>query len=198
MKRRDVLKSLGLSAGFLVVTPTVASLLQSCTNDSETWIPEFLSVEQGIIITNLVDVFIPKTDIPSATEVNVPQFIDRYFDKVLEDDQQAQVKASFTKVVALIKSEFNESINKVTEEDYKSLLDNHMKVKDEVDEAREANPEALIITTSELLNTLKSLAVTGYVKSQEIAKNVLVYDPIPSAYYCDDLEKLTGGKAYSL
>ncbi len=72
MKRRDVLKNIGFTAGFFVVTPSIISLLQSCTSDVKTWTPEFLSPEQGIVLANLVDIILPKTDIPSATEMNVP------------------------------------------------------------------------------------------------------------------------------
>lgn len=78
MKRREALKSLGLATGFFVATPPIISLLQSCTSEVSTWTPEFLSVEEGVVLTNLVDIILPKTDIPSATEVNVPQFIDKY------------------------------------------------------------------------------------------------------------------------
>ena len=63
-----------MATGFFVATPSIISLLQSCTAEANTWTPEFLSVEQGVVLTNLVDIILPKTDIPSATEVNVPQF----------------------------------------------------------------------------------------------------------------------------
>ena len=78
MKRREALKNLGLATGFVVASPSIISLLQSCTAEAKTWTPVFLSVEEGVVLANLVDIILPKTDIPSATEVNVPQFIDKY------------------------------------------------------------------------------------------------------------------------
>lgn len=198
MKRREALKNLGLATGFFVATPSIISLLQSCTTDTKTWVPEFLSIDEGIVLTNLVDVILPKTDIPSATEVNVPQFIDRYIKEVIEDDGQAQIKTAFGNIIAVLKPNSNDKIENLTDEDYKALLDNHMFIKDEVDTEREANPDSEEMTKSEFLNNLKWMTINAYRTSQEIGENVLPYDPVPGAYYCGDLQELTGGKSWSL
>lgn len=200
MKRRDALKNLGLATGFFVATPTIVSLLQSCTSEVKTWVPEFISIEQGVILTNLVNIMLPKTEkLPSATELNIPQFIDKFINEVFDDKGQAQVKTAFNNIVIILKTNLkeDEGIDKLTEAHYKALLDNYMLIKDDIDEEREANPESLEMTKSEFLNTIKWLTVNAYVNSEEIGKNVLVYDPIPSQYYCGDLQELTGGKSYS-
>lgn len=198
MKRREVLKNLGLATGFVVASPSLISLLQSCTAETKTWTPLFLSVDEGVVLTNLVDIMLPKTDIPSATEVNVPQFIDKYIHEVLDDESQAQVKTAFGTIMSILKPNAETKIEKVTQDDYKALLDNHMLIKDEVDSEREANPESKDMTKSEFLNHLKWMTINAYKTSQEIGENVLVYDPIPGAYYCGDLQELTGGKSWSL
>lgn len=198
MKRREALKNLGLATGFFVATPSIISLLQSCTSEASSWTPEFLSVEEGIILTNLVDIILPKTDIPSATEVNVPQFIDKYINEVLSDEDQAMVKRAFGNIISVLKPKAEDKISKVTQEDYKALLDNHMLLKDEVDQEREANPEAQEMTKSEFLNNLKWMTINAYRTTEQIGENVLAYDPIPGAYYCGDLQELTGGKSWSL
>jgi hypothetical protein len=198
MKRREVLKNLSLATGFFVATPAIVSLLQSCTSDVKTWIPEFLSPDQGVILTNLADIILPKTDLPSATELNIPQFIDKYFNEVLDDESQLQVKTAFSNIVFILKPKVEDSIGNVTQEDYKALLDNHMLIKDEIDEEREANPESLEMTKSEFLNNLKWMTINGYVTTEQIGETVLKYDPVPGAYYCGDLQELTGGKSWSL
>ena len=198
MKRREALKNLGFATGFIVATPSIISLLQSCTSEASTWTPEFLSVEEGIVLTNLVDIILPKTEIPSATELNVPQFIDKYINEVLDDESQAQVKTAFGNIISVLKPNAEDKISKVTQEDYKALLDNHMLIKDEVDSEREANPDSKDMTKSEFLNNLKWMTINAYKTTQEIGENVLAYDPIPGAYYCGDLQELTGGKSWSL
>jgi len=198
MKRREALKNLGLATGFFVATPSILSLLQSCTAEANAWTPEFLTVEEGVVLTKLVDIILPKTDIPSATEVNVPQFIDKYIKEVLEDQEQATVKTAFGNIIAVLKPNAEDNIEKIKEEDYKALLDNHMMVKDEKDQEREANPESQEMTKSEFLNNLKWMTINAYRTSQEIGENVLAYDPVPGAYFCGDLQELTGGKSWSL
>lgn len=199
MKRRDALKNLGLATGFFVATPTIVSLLQSCTSDIKIWTPEFLSMEQGIILTKIVDVILPKTeDLPSATELNVPQFIDKYINSVTDDEGQENIKIAFNNILSILKPNTEDHIDKITDENYKALLDKYMLLEDEIDEEREANPESLEFTKSEFLNGLKWMTINAYLTTEQIGEKVLVYDPVPSQYYCGDLQELTGGKSYSL
>ena len=199
MKRRDALKNLGLATGFFVATPTIVSLLQSCTSDVKTWIPKFLTNDQGIALTKIVDIILPKTEnLPSATELNVPQFIDKYLNEVLEDEDQAKFRVAFENMVSMLRPNPEEPIDKVTDEAYKILLDKHMLIKDEIDLEREDNLESLELTKSEFLNSLKWMTINAYLTTEQIGENVLVYDPVPSQYYCGDLQELTGGKSYSL
>ena len=199
MKRRDALKNLGLATGFFVATPTIIGLLQSCTSEVKNWIPEFLTTDQGVALAKLVDIILPKTDnLPAATELNVPQFIDKYMNEVLDDEEQIKYKSAFANMMTIIKPNTEESIEHVSEDAYKILLDKHMLVKDEIDEEREENPESLELTKSEFLNSIKWMTINAYLTTEQIGENVLVYDPVPSQYYCGNLQELTGGKSYSL
>lgn len=199
MKRRDALKNLGLATGFFVATPTIIGLLQSCTSEVKNWIPEFLTTDQGVALAKLVDIILPKTDnLPAATELNVPQFIDKYMNEVLDDEEQIKYKSAFANMMTMIKPNTEESIEHVSEDAYKILLDKHMLVKDEIDEEREENPESLELTKSEFLNSIKWMTINAYLTTEQIGENVLVYDPVPSQYYCGNLQELTGGKSYSL
>lgn len=194
MKRREALKNIGLSAGFVLATPSVFSLLQSCTSDASTWIPEFFSEEQGIVLKSIVDVILPKTDTPSATEVNVPEFMDKYVNEVMDIEDQTVMKNAFDALVSQIKSDYNENLNKITDDNYKNLLDTQMKLPSE--ETPSQNPEEM--TTSQLLNKIKGLSIYAYKTTEIVGETILAYDPIPGVSYCGDLQELTGGKAWSL
>ena len=199
MKRRDALKNIGFAAGFAIITPSIFSMLQGCTGDSVTWIPNYLTSDEKIFVTNLADIMIPKTATsPSATEVNVPQFIDKYIDEVLDTDDQEITRAAFVKVIAILRPDATADLGDTTSEQYKALLDDHMLLKGEIDQERTADPEALLMTTSEFLNQLKWMIINAYKNSEEVGENILAYDPVPAAYYCGDLKELTGGKSYSL
>lgn len=199
MKRREALKNIGFAAGFFVATPAIINLLQSCTSEVKTWTPKFLTVNQGIVLTKMVDVILPKTtDLPSATELNVPQFIDLYLKDILDDENKGYVTTAFDAMIAMLKPNPETHVDEITEEAYKTLLDKYMLVKGEIDQEREANPESLVPTKSEFLNHLKWLTINAYLTTEQIGENVLVYDPIPTEYYCGNLQELTGGKSYSL
>ena len=192
MKRREALKHLGLTAGIVVATPSLIGLLQSCTSDSETWNPVFLSEEQGLIVKNIVDIILPKTDTPSASEVNVPEFLDKYLNEVLDIKDQEKIKAAFNTLVTQIKTDYNDNLKKVSEENYKNLLDNHMLLD------QPPTPKGDPMTISDLLNTIKWMTINAYRISETVGETILAYDPVPGAYYCGDLQELTGGKAWSL
>ena len=199
MKRRDALKNLGLAAGFAITAPSIFSMLQSCTTEVKTWVPQFLTSDEQKVLTNLVDIILPKTaTTPSATEVKVPQFIDRYIHEVIENEDQEITRAAFNKLIGLLKSSETESIDDVTTAQYTALLDKHLLITGDIDEEREANPEAEIMTTSEFLGQLKWMTINAYRNSEQVGENILIYEPVPAEYYCGDLQELTGGKAYSL
>ena len=199
MKRRDALKNIGLAAGFAAITPSIFSMLQSCTSNTETWTPSYLTSEEKTVVTNLVDIIIPKTPTtPAATEVGVPQFIDNYILEVLKVKDQEITRVAFNKIITLLKPDSESNLDDITQKQYKALLDEHMFLSKEVDPERDANPDALEITSSEFLNQLKWMTIYAYKHSEEVGENILAYDPIPTAYYCGDLQELTGGKSYSL
>jgi len=198
MKRRDALKNLGLAAGFAITAPSIFSLLQSCTS-APNWMPTYFTKDEKEVVVRLVDILLPKTEgTPSATEVNVPQFIDKYITEVLNAEDQEAIRISFTDVIASLKPTAETDIRDVTNAQYKALLDAHLLIKGEVDEDRLAKPEALQPTRNEFLNHLKYLTITAYVSSEEVGENVLMYDPVPTAYYSGDLQEISGGRSSSL
>ena len=143
MKRRDALKNIGLAAGFAAITPSIFGMLQSCTSDTETWIPSYLTSDEKIVVTNLVDIIIPKTaTTPAATEVGVPQFIDNYILEVLETKDQEITRTAFDRIISILKPNQDSSLDGITTEQYKALLDNHMFLSEEIDPERAANPES--------------------------------------------------------
>lgn len=199
MKRRDALKNLGLAAGFAIVTPSLFSLLQSCKSTEKTWIPSYFTEDEKEVVINLADIILPKTEgTPSATEVNVPQFIDKYISEVLDIEDQELVRNGFADIITTLKPTVEADINDVTTEQYTALLDKHLLVKGEIDEERKANPETLKLTRNELLNQLKHLTITAYLTTEEVGENILMYDPVPTTYFCGDLQEITGGKSWSL
>lgn len=193
MNRRKALKQLGVGSGLVLSTPLLLNFLQSCNHDSNTWTPLFLSKEEGFMLKNIADVILPKTDTPSASEVNVPQFIDKYFLEVLEKEEQQRTKTAFDNLLAKVKSDYNSNIKKVTKEDYENLLDSHMKLEST------PQPKDEPISISNILNNIKWMTINAYKNTEYIGENVLAYDPVPGSQLgCIPLNEATKGKAWSL
>ncbi len=196
MNRREALKGLGLSLGYVVATPAVLSILQSCKNETPrvAWQPVFHSKDEGIVLTNLVDLILPKTDdLPGALDVNIPKFIDSFIDKVLDKDAQEKEKAMLDAVVSTLKKQIDELDTK----DYDALLSKFLRATPkEVEAFKKDKKNALIY---KYLTNLRGKTIWAYKTSQKIGEEVLAYDPIPGQQLgCISLEEATGGKAWSL
>jgi len=196
MNRREALKGLGLSLGYVVATPAVISILQSCKNDVQktTWKPHFFSVDEGIVISNLVNLILPKTEnLPGAEDVNVAQFIDTYTDKVLNKKEQVGHKKGMAAIINSLKK----PVKKLTSKDYDALLSKFLRAKNNEIEKFKSNENDVIIL--ENLKWLRAMTIWTYKNSQLIGEEVLAYDPIPGIQLgCITVEEATGGKAWSL
>jgi len=196
MNRREAIKGLGLSFGYAVATPTVISILQSCKSDSQSiaWKPQFFSKDEGSVVSNLVDLILPKTDdLPGALDVNVAKFIDLYLDKVSDNETQDNIK----KGMAAISIELDKHVSKLNTDDYDKLLNKYLRAKPNDLEAFKNNENDAIILNS--LTRLRWQTIWVYKNSQQIGEEVLAYDPIPGKQLgCISLEEVTGGKAWSL
>ena len=199
MERREALKKLGFATGFFVFTPTLIDMLENCERDIENWNPEFFSLEQSIVLTELVDTILPKTEnLPSASEINVPQFIDKYVNEVIDNEAKKEIKVVFNNIISTLKSDKNTSVDAFSKRDYKALLDKHLLLQKQMDPQDTEKSELSTMSNSDFLNQIKAMTIKAYLTTEQIGEQVLVYEPVPAKYYCGDLQELTGGKSYSL
>jgi hypothetical protein len=215
MDRRRVLKNMGLSLGYMVATPTLLGIVQSCKSEPAiTWTPEFLTQEQGGALSKLVDLILPKTDTPSASEVQVDIFIDKFAKEVMEKEQQDFFKMSMNKFLEKAKADSGkETVEDLTAEELEPVLASSLKyTKDQQTEMFEsinsyteaiANGETAELadetTRFAFANNLRGMTIWGYKASEYVGEEVLAYLPVPGEYIpCGDVQELTEGKAWSL
>ena len=209
MKRREVIKGLGLSLGALLVAPSAMSLLQSCTSDKPTWTPTLFSVDQAPLLDKLADIILPKTeDAPSATEVNVPEFIDRYVAEVYEAEERDLFMKGFSNFGNIVMKKTNaETLSNVEATDIESALSSILKKSKEEDEAIMKTFYEAFESESEIpddalnyvaMNRVRDLCVFAYTNSEKVGEEIMAYAPVPGKQEgCIDLSE-TNGKAYSL
>ena len=161
-----------------------------------------------------VNQLLPKTDTPSASEVQVHVFIDKFSKDVMEKEQQDFLKMSMNKFTnkALADSS-KENVEDLTVEDLEPVLASSLKyTKDqqtEMFESINSYTEAIAegktaelddeITRFAFANNLRGMTIWGYKASEYVGEEVLAYLPVPGEYVpCGDAQELTGGKAWSL
>ncbi|MDB2606954.1 gluconate 2-dehydrogenase subunit 3 family protein [Zobellia sp.] len=215
MDRRKALRNMGMALGYTVATPTLLSIVQSCKNETVLeWTPEFFTKDQGAVLTKLVDIIIPTTDTPSASETQVNIFIDRFADEVMEKNKQDFLKMSMDRFIEkALKDSGKEKAADLSPEDLEPVLANALKTTKEdealnfksigqYNEAIAEGKTALLedgIARFAFANNLRGLTIWGYKTSEYVGEKVLAYLPVPGEYIgCADTEELTGGKAWSL
>lgn len=215
MDRRKALKNMGIALGYAVATPTLLSIVQSCKTETVLeWTPDFLSKDEGAALTKLVDIILPKTDTPSASETQVHLFIDRFANQVMDKEQQDFFKMSMGRFLEkTLKDSGKEKAGDLTAEDLETVLaaslkgtkENEVQYFEAIKKYNEAiaeGKEALLedgTSRFAFANNLRGMTIWGYKTSEYVGEEVLEYLPIPGEYIaCADLNELTGGKAWSL
>ena len=216
MERRKALKNMGWALGITVATPSVLSLLQSCQqNAADPWVPTFFSPEQGNALKLLVDLILPKTDTPSASEVQVHAFLDSYMSEVPEKPEQDLMSMAFTAFLNKAQADSGKaSAAELEAEDLEPVLAQSLAVKSEAEEqaageamgaymqAVAAGEPAVLdeaVARSMFASNLRNSTIWAYKTSETIGENVLVYLPVPGQYVpCGNVDDLTGGKDWAI
>lgn len=215
MQRRTALKNIGLSFGALTLTPTVAGLLQSCQTAEAGWTPSFLTQEQAEVIAKVIDVMLPTTKgVPGANDLNLIQFVDGYLAKVIDTEEQEFAKmATQIFIRATLASAAKENASALNAEDIDQQLSAFLRAAPEkqaergealndyfmsLEEGMAGTPPMEGVCQSFLYN-LRTLAVRAFEGNAIIAKEHMVYAPVPGQQKgCVDIQEATGGKAWAL
>jgi len=186
MKRREALKKTLLALGYTISVPSLISIFDSCNTDSsEKWKPQFFSEKQASLISELAETILPKTKTPGAKDLKLGQFIDQFIVQVFSKEDQQRFLDGM------------EAFDKESKQ---------MNDKNFVDSSSEQRKKLLTKLEQETLQTppsfwginmqkdppplpfyrkAKELILLGYFTSEEIAKKVLVYNPVPGKFVAD-------------
>ncbi|RDY59994.1 gluconate 2-dehydrogenase subunit 3 family protein [Flagellimonas nanhaiensis] len=217
MERRSALKNMGMVFGYAVATPTLLGVLQSCKGKPAyaNWVPSHFEQDKGYALAQMVDVILPKTDTPSATELNVHVFIDEFAKSVLPEEQQGFMTMVMDKFMGkVLAGSGKESLMDIEGEDFEAALTKYLsKRTDEEEEAQQKAIEEYMKVKMEggdaeldeevacftFAQNVRDISTWAYKSSKYIGEEVLAYLPIPGEYVaCGDVNELTGGKAWSL
>ena len=191
MDRRKALRNIGTGIGAIAVTPTIVSLFQSCQT-AATYSPSFIPRDDFNIISNLMELIIPKTDIPGAIELKLPEFTDAYIDAVWDIKQKESFVIAWKEFLAAsIKSAAKEKQSQLTIAEWDDQLAKYLKPGNEISPDEKG--------ASEFAFQLRNKTVNAFKTNEFIGENIMAYAPIPGEQKgCVDLMETTGGKAWSL
>lgn len=204
MDRRRALKNLGTGIGAFTLGTSMINLLQSCQNQTNLNLLTFSS-KQFSFISKLMDLIIPSTDLPGATDLKLNIFIDSYISEVWYSQNKDIFIQGLDKCIFEVKN--HEEKNLI------ALLDKYLKIDKKISDKYDdmisdyedkvklgQNPSFdQNIFQYVFIKKLRDLSVMSFKINEYIAENVLAYNPIPGNYKgCVDLENTTGGKAWSL
>lgn len=188
MDRRKALKSITLSTGVVISSGTMFSLLQSCQEkDAINWVPVFLSKEDAITVSEIANIILPKTDLPGAIEMAVPQFIDLLMKDVFEDKQNEKFLAGLQIFNRQFEKESDSNFNEEGQENQQSFVEKlyNLSEPDAKDvlslvkkKSAPSGQEDKYLMYNFLV-TLRDLTIKSYFTSEKIGEEVLSYDPVP-------------------
>lgn len=198
MERRKAIKNIGLTFGAFVATPTALSFLQSCQSETP-WIPTFLTEDEGKVVRKLADAILPASgELPSATDVNVHVFIDKFMNEVMPAEDQERGRSRLAIVTtSLLAAAGKEAVGDLKTDNYTSFLDTNLK-------KTEAQTEAMSDGSDEkeiyaYLSGLRGMSTWAYKSSERVGETILAYKPVPGEQKgCVTVEEATGGKVWSL
>lgn len=174
--------------GGIVSAPTILGILNGCTaKPTINWKPVFLSEEQGILVSEVAEIIIPRTDTPGAKDVGVPGFIDLMVKDVFSKEEQTAFIEGLNAFDAAAMKEYGDPFIALDEEDRTAF------VKKLHDEAMK-NPSDV----KPFILKVKELTVAGFFTSEVGATQVLQYEAVPGAYHgCVPLAEAGNGKTWA-
>jgi len=192
MNRRDTIKGLALSFGYVVAAPTVLSALESCTTTNETWPAVYFSKEEQHVVTHLVDIILPATETPGGLDVNLPQFIDMMSQDIFPPEEKDMFKEGSEIFSVRFKEKFGKNISVSSRDEIAELFAVYFDLDTKEQEmVRSLQSKPIEEVPAEELDNYKmykflfnirSLALFGYFTSEKVGKEVLNFDPIPGKY----------------
>jgi len=179
--------------GGAVSAPAIIGILKGCkAKPTLDWKPSFLSEEQGLLVSQVSDIIIPKTDTPGAKEVGVPGFIDEMLKEVYSKEDQ-------DKFISGLKEFSDEAVKQFGDPFVE--LDPAKQVEfvtAQHDAAVKAQKETKPAPPRPFVLTMKELTMLGFFTSKPGATEVLQYDPVPGAYKgCLPLSEAGNGKTWA-
>ncbi len=172
--RREALKTLTLLTGYTLTAGAASAFLAGCKNETTAAAAgaeaNVLSADQMRTIAAVVERILPKTDTPGALDAGVDQYVSLAVNKFYKPEDQKKFIENLGKFDKLAADKYKKTFAQLTDENKDDVL----KMMAEEWKKNDQDPH--------IFKEMRDLTVTGYCTSEQGAKQLLKYDPIPGPY----------------
>lgn len=169
MDRRTALRTLATASAIPLFAPEgVSALLEArrvlTPGTRAHFAPAALSVNELEMVGVIADIILPRTDTPSATDLDVPGFVDLIASEWMDEDEASELHAGLATLDATASTRFGRGFSDATVEAQLTLVR-------ELDAALPASgsPD---VELDGFYPTLKRLVLVGYFTTEEAAGQV--------------------------
>jgi len=193
MDRREALKRTAWIMGGVVSAPAIMGVLKGCAaKPTIDWKPVFLSEDQGILVSQVAEIIIPKTDTPGAKDTGVPGFIDLMLKDVYSKEDQDHFLAGLKAFDEEASKEYGDPFIELDEEKQAAFVKKLHDTAVEAEKATKPAPKRPFVLMT------KELTMLGFFTSEVGATQVLQYVAVPGSYKgCVPLAEAGNGKTWA-
>jgi gluconate 2-dehydrogenase gamma chain len=197
MNRRELIKKTTMALGYTLSGPTLMGILSGCElRHTLSYTPVFFTEEQAMIIGDLAEIILPRTDTPGAKDVGVPAFIDSFVKDVYSKEDQDKLIEELKIFNEGSRERYYRLFTECTP-DSQALYVNQIN-QDAIKEAKQESDGWWASNKAErsFILKMKELTILGFFTSEKGATEVLQYNQSPGPFQgCVPLEKV--GKAWA-
>lgn len=200
MKRRNVIKTISLGAGYTLSGVGFAAFISGCKQEgtikatATEWAPSFMSKSHSGLVENILEAMLPKTDSsPGAKELNIIQVVDNVVNKLFNKEDQETFSEGLDALSMKFKSDFNVELDDIKQDHINGFMEKYMSPMSEeqdkkvkkllfADKTKLSEADKADYNFINLLSTIREQGISAYFSNETIATEYLSYDPIPGAY----------------
>jgi len=167
MERRFAIKQILIMAGGLALLP---SCLKDSGKSSIVLKNLTVSLDQELLLGDIAETMIPKTDTPGAKELNLHLFVLKMLDDCYEPEKQHEFLKGLDQLQQETESQYAKSFSKLTAKEREEVL---LKIQN--------NKEASIELAG-FYQIMKNKTIQGYMNSKYVMTNLKKWELVPGRY----------------
>ncbi|MGJ5641259.1 gluconate 2-dehydrogenase subunit 3 family protein [Formosa sp. S-31] len=187
MNRRELIKQMGLGLGYMSISPAILNVFQSCKQVDKGWKPEVIPLKLKGLTDVMVDFFLPITETPGGTDLNLTIFIDKLLLGAETLEMQNLFKAGAYAFKEKLERTCKLSIDKIEKMKINQILKNYCDLSETqtqivfqnldrpFNQVETQNREIYLVY--HFITKVRYYALLGYFTSQDIVEDVQQINP---------------------